>query len=254
MVDRDGDKIGTITDFYLDSETGQPEWAAVDTELHGTRSTFVPLSGANEHEDYIQVPYEKANIKDAPTVEPGTQLTEEEEARLYHHYDIEYPGRYDTDYSEDVSDDVEPAEAWGSVAPQGTALSTQVGEETSALFWRVTIRELSRNTSKVLAAVYKQQRPVVVTYHGEPTFIIEPIDQDRLAALILGGVPEFVGSVGKAEAGIRSRVQTAERKASARRQAAPLAQPRVIPVPASLMPSQAREALLEQRLKGTTRS
>jgi hypothetical protein len=29
MVDRDGDKLGTIESIYLDDQTGEPEWALV---------------------------------------------------------------------------------------------------------------------------------------------------------------------------------------------------------------------------------
>ena len=42
MVDRDGDKIGNIDAIYLDDETGEPEWALVNTGLFGTKSSFVP--------------------------------------------------------------------------------------------------------------------------------------------------------------------------------------------------------------------
>jgi uncharacterized protein YrrD len=44
MVDRDGGKVGPITDIYADDRTGQPQWALVDTGLFGARSTFVPSS------------------------------------------------------------------------------------------------------------------------------------------------------------------------------------------------------------------
>ena len=37
MVDRDGDKVGTIESIYLDDQTGQPEWALVNTGLFGTK-------------------------------------------------------------------------------------------------------------------------------------------------------------------------------------------------------------------------
>ena len=37
MVDRDGDKIGTIDEVYLDAESGEPEWATVNPGLFGTR-------------------------------------------------------------------------------------------------------------------------------------------------------------------------------------------------------------------------
>ena len=38
MVDRDGDRIGTIDGIYADDQTGQPEWALVNTGLFGTKS------------------------------------------------------------------------------------------------------------------------------------------------------------------------------------------------------------------------
>ena len=90
MIDRDGDKIGTITDIYLDAETDRPEWAVVNTGLFGTRQTFVPLAQATEEGDQVRVPYEKAQVKDAPNVEADGQLSEDEEAALYRHYGLDY--------------------------------------------------------------------------------------------------------------------------------------------------------------------
>jgi hypothetical protein len=46
MVDRDGDRIGNIDAIYVDDQTGQPQWALVNTGLFGTRSTFVPIAQA----------------------------------------------------------------------------------------------------------------------------------------------------------------------------------------------------------------
>ena len=40
--DRNGTKIGTVDEVYLDDATGEPEWAAVRTGLF-TRDAFVPL-------------------------------------------------------------------------------------------------------------------------------------------------------------------------------------------------------------------
>ena len=90
MIDRDGDKIGAIQDIYLDAETDRPEWAVVNTGLFGTRSTFVPLAQAAEEGDQVRVPYEKAQVKDAPNVEADGQLSEDEEAALYRHYGLDY--------------------------------------------------------------------------------------------------------------------------------------------------------------------
>jgi uncharacterized protein (TIGR02271 family) len=90
MVDRDGDRIGTIEDLYADDRTGEPEWALVDTGLFGTRSTFVPLAQASQRDGEVQVPYEKQLVKDAPGVEADQHLSEAEEQQLWRHYGLDY--------------------------------------------------------------------------------------------------------------------------------------------------------------------
>jgi sporulation protein YlmC with PRC-barrel domain len=92
MIDRDGDKIGEITDIYLDNETGRPEWTVVRTGLFGMRSSFVPLAQATEVADggQVRVPYEKAQVKDAPSLDPDGQLSAAEEVQLYRHYGLDY--------------------------------------------------------------------------------------------------------------------------------------------------------------------
>jgi uncharacterized protein YrrD len=82
MVDRDGDRIGTVEDLYADDRTGQPERALVNTGLFGTRSTFVPLAQANQRDGDLQVPYEKQLVKDAPGIEADQHLSETEEQQL----------------------------------------------------------------------------------------------------------------------------------------------------------------------------
>jgi hypothetical protein len=69
--------------IYVDDQSGQPEWALVNTGLFGTKSTFVPLAQANPSGDQVQVPYEKQLIKDAPRMDPDGHLSEAEEQRLW---------------------------------------------------------------------------------------------------------------------------------------------------------------------------
>jgi uncharacterized protein (TIGR02271 family) len=90
MVDRDGDKVGTIDAIYVDDQTGEPEWALVNTGLFGTRSTFVPIAKATGSGDQVQVPFEKQRIKDAPNIDPDGHLSEQEEQELWRHYGLEY--------------------------------------------------------------------------------------------------------------------------------------------------------------------
>ena len=90
MVDRDGDRIGTIDAIYLDDQTGQPEWALVNTGLFGTKSSFVPLAQTSASGDQVQVPYAKQLIKDAPKLDPDGRLAESEEQQLWRHYGRDY--------------------------------------------------------------------------------------------------------------------------------------------------------------------
>jgi hypothetical protein len=90
MVDRDSNKIGEVVDIYLDNETDRPEWAVVRTGLFGLRSTFVPLAEAREVGDELQVPHQRSQVKQAPSIEPDGQLSAAEEAELYRHYGLDY--------------------------------------------------------------------------------------------------------------------------------------------------------------------
>ena len=90
MVDRDGDKLGTIDAIYLDDETGQPEWATVTSGLFTTKTAFVPLAQAQDVGDSVQVPYDKQQVKAAPSMEADGQLSQDEEAELYRHYGLDY--------------------------------------------------------------------------------------------------------------------------------------------------------------------
>ena len=90
MVDRDGDRVGSIDSIYVDDQTGEPEWALVNTGLFGTKSTFVPLAQANPSGDQVQVPYDKQLVKDAPRVDPDGHLSEVEERQLWRHYGLDY--------------------------------------------------------------------------------------------------------------------------------------------------------------------
>jgi uncharacterized protein (TIGR02271 family) len=121
LYDRDGDKIGTIEEFYIDAETGVPEWALVNTGLFGTKSSFVPLQNAGDEGDTLRVPYEKAQVKDAPRIDPDGELSQREEAELYRHYGLEY--------SESRSDSGLPDGAAGRQGSFGGA--PPVGEDTS---------------------------------------------------------------------------------------------------------------------------
>ncbi|WP_229070257.1 DUF2382 domain-containing protein [Actinoplanes sp. DH11] len=88
----DGDKIGSVGQVYLDTDTGNPEWVAVKTGLFGTKETFIPLQRASVSDDRITVAYDKATVKDAPRIEPDGDLSYTEENELYTYYQVTSPG------------------------------------------------------------------------------------------------------------------------------------------------------------------
>jgi PRC-barrel domain len=124
IVDRDGGTVGTISEFYLDRETGYPTWALVNTGLFGTTQTFVPLVHATEISDGLQVPYEKRHIKDSPRVDLHDELSPDEEATLLAHYGVEYELHPEADAGAGpvVDTENEPGEPPGAV-PAGAGLT-----------------------------------------------------------------------------------------------------------------------------------
>jgi uncharacterized protein (TIGR02271 family) len=117
VVDRTGDKIGTVGQIYLDTTTGEPTWASVKTGLFGMSESFVPLTGADSTSEGVRVDYDKAFVKDAPRVNPESDLSQEEEGTLYSYY-----GNGDTSY--DTTTGVGTSDV-------GTGVDTSVGHDTS---------------------------------------------------------------------------------------------------------------------------
>jgi hypothetical protein len=87
VIDRAGEKIGTLKDIYLD-EGERPHWGSVHTGLFGLRETLVPLDEAREQGDVLQLPFDQQQVTDAPSLDPDVQLTPEEEEALYRHYGL----------------------------------------------------------------------------------------------------------------------------------------------------------------------
>jgi uncharacterized protein (TIGR02271 family) len=89
LYDRDGAKVGTVDQVYLDDDSGQPEWLTVNTGLFGSRETFVPVRDAALTEDGVKAPYPKGQIKDAPHVDTvDSHLSADREAELYRYYGL----------------------------------------------------------------------------------------------------------------------------------------------------------------------
>jgi prevent-host-death family protein len=67
----------------------------------------------------------------------------------------------------------------------------------------VSIRELSRNTSGVVAEVSASGRPAVVTKHGAPVAAVIPIDAGELEDFVLANAPRYLADMNAAKADLR---------------------------------------------------
>jgi prevent-host-death family protein len=67
----------------------------------------------------------------------------------------------------------------------------------------VNVRELARNTSKVIGDVARRKRPAIITRGGTPVAAVVPIDADALDDWILANAPAFVEGMRKADEELR---------------------------------------------------
>ena len=126
LVATDDEPVGRIEAIYVDRTTRQPEWALVHTGLFGSSRTFVPLADAAQRGDTVQVPHETSVVREAPRLEQDTELSEEDEARLYAHYGI----RSTTEAASSGLPAGETASGDGGTAPAGaTAPATDATTE-----------------------------------------------------------------------------------------------------------------------------
>ena len=93
VVGSDGEKIGKVEEIYLDTDSQQPEWISVTTGWFGSHRSLVPLAEASEEDGDVRVPYAKAYVQEAPHYDPGTELSEEQEADLFRYYGTTLAGQ-----------------------------------------------------------------------------------------------------------------------------------------------------------------
>jgi uncharacterized protein (TIGR02271 family) len=87
VVDRDGDKVGTVGQVYVSNDGGQPLFITVHTGLFGTNESFVPLQGADFNDGELRVGYDKATIKDAPNIDSDGAISDDEQGTIFDYYD-----------------------------------------------------------------------------------------------------------------------------------------------------------------------
>jgi len=87
--DRDGEKLGSVKEVYINDSTGQPDFVEVGHGLFGMSSSIVPLRGHRLDGENLQLAFSKEHIKDAPDIDDDAHLSEEDHATIYRHFGLD---------------------------------------------------------------------------------------------------------------------------------------------------------------------
>ena len=87
VIDRDGDKVGSVGQVYVSDDGAQPLFVTVHTGFFGTNESFVPLQGADFTDGELRVAYDKATIKGAPNVDADGAISDDEQGTIFDYYD-----------------------------------------------------------------------------------------------------------------------------------------------------------------------
>lgn len=72
----------------------------------------------------------------------------------------------------------------------------------------ISIRDLARRSSRVVADVVSSGRPAIITRRGKPVGALIAIDNDELEDFVLANAPEYAASIRDADADLaRGRTQ-----------------------------------------------
>ena len=130
--DKNGDKVGKVGQLFVDSNSGEPTFVAVNTGLFGRNSSLVPLAGAKLNNEELHVAHTKDEISDAPNISDTDEgLEPEEEERLYKHYGLTTQDSAQTQTS-DRGNAAQAGTAAGTGAAAGTAAGTTGRREETA--------------------------------------------------------------------------------------------------------------------------
>ncbi len=85
--DTQGNRIGHVSGLWVDSN-GQIEFVGVKTTWLVGKTHVFPAQGmqVNHHREIIRTPYAEDVIKNAPTFDPGAELTDSQQQEVWNYY------------------------------------------------------------------------------------------------------------------------------------------------------------------------
>lgn len=90
VVTSDGEKLGKV-DGVLSDDRGMPQYLEVKTGWFGSKRHAIPIQqvqGSLEGDDDLVVPYTKAQLENAPTLDDEEDLDYDRERRVGEHYGV----------------------------------------------------------------------------------------------------------------------------------------------------------------------
>jgi uncharacterized protein (TIGR02271 family) len=87
VYDNKGQKIGDVRRVFFDDATDEPAWVSVGAHRFDPAEAVVPLAGSRITPTGLAVAVRSRQVKDAPTVDPDSQLSADETAQLISHYE-----------------------------------------------------------------------------------------------------------------------------------------------------------------------
>lgn len=190
LVDAAGEKVGTVTEVYLDDQTGDPSWITVRTGWFGTKESFVPLDQVNTVEPVLRTSYDTATIKGAPRCDAGQPLSRPEEQALYSYYGLSGPDNLDPSRDEQGTGDIAARHPGSARAaePNRPRLRKHVITERQtvtvplshqvARIERIPITEADRET--VEPGNFTEQEYAVVLHAERPVITTEVVAVERV--------------------------------------------------------------------------
>jgi hypothetical protein len=75
LLSSDGERVGTVTQTYKDSVSGEVEWLLFEAGLLDERELLVPVAEIEIEDDALRVPYTADVIREQPEVEAQSTLS-----------------------------------------------------------------------------------------------------------------------------------------------------------------------------------
>jgi uncharacterized protein (TIGR02271 family) len=175
----DGEKIGTVGQVYVDTDTQRPLWVTVKTGLFGTAESFAPLEDATFDGNDVRLSYDKSFVKDAPRIADDGALSADEETALYAYYGNSRGGR---DVGSVEQDTTAGREGYDTSGPTTDDAMTRSEERL-----HVGTESVQTGTARLRKHIVTEMQNVTVPVsHEEVTVTREPITDENVGDAMSG--------------------------------------------------------------------